>query len=46
MKMEHTLRAPHDGVVKEISNKVGDQVETNDVLIVVEPQAVPSIPST
>jgi biotin carboxyl carrier protein len=36
MKMEHTLRSPREGVVKEINRSVGEQVETNDVLIVIE----------
>jgi acetyl/propionyl-CoA carboxylase alpha subunit len=36
MKMEHTLSSPREGVVKEIKHRVGDQVETNDILIVIE----------
>jgi acetyl/propionyl-CoA carboxylase alpha subunit len=36
MKMEHTLTSPREGVVKEIKHRVGDQVETNDILIVIE----------
>jgi biotin carboxyl carrier protein len=36
MKMEHTLRSPRDGLVTEIKHRVGDQVETNDILIVIE----------
>jgi biotin carboxyl carrier protein len=36
MKMEHTLSSPRDGVIKEIKHGVGDQVETNDILIVIE----------
>ncbi|HSL26123.1 MAG TPA: biotin carboxylase N-terminal domain-containing protein [Acidimicrobiia bacterium] len=36
MKMEHTLRAPHGGVVRAIRAAAGDQVEADQVLVVVE----------
>ena len=36
MKMEHTLRAPHDGTVIEVDPAPGDQVEAGTVLLVVE----------
>ena len=36
MKMEHTLRAPHDGTVAQVLCEPGDQVEANAVLVVVE----------
>jgi biotin carboxyl carrier protein len=36
MKMEHAVRAPHDGVVVEVQVAVGDQVDTGDVLVVLE----------
>lgn len=35
MKMEHTVRAPSDGVVTTIAVKQGDQVESGQVLAVV-----------
>lgn len=35
MKMEHTLRAPHDGVVHEVRVAEGAQVEGDAVLVVV-----------
>jgi biotin carboxyl carrier protein len=34
MKMEHVIRAPHDGVVAEVRVASGDQVETGTVLVV------------
>jgi biotin carboxyl carrier protein len=36
MKMEHTVAAPVDGVVAEIAVAPGDQVDTGQVLAVVE----------
>ncbi len=36
MKMENELRAHSDGVVKEIRTKIGDAVNKNDVLVVLE----------
>ena len=36
MKMEHTVRAPHDGVVAEVRVAVGDQVDTGAVLVVLD----------
>jgi len=36
MKMEHAVRAPAPGVVAEVRVAVGDQVETGDVLVVLE----------
>ena len=41
MKMEHTVRAPHDGVVTEVLVAPGDQVETGAVLVVVDPKGAP-----
>ena len=38
MKMEHSLRAPADGVVAAISVSVGDQVRLDDVLVRVDPR--------
>ncbi|MET0702506.1 MAG: biotin carboxylase N-terminal domain-containing protein [Mycobacterium sp.] len=36
MKMEHTVRAPADGVVASVAVAVGDQVESGQVLAVVD----------
>jgi propionyl-CoA carboxylase alpha chain len=36
MKMEHTLRSPHDGTVTEVRFRSGDQVEADAVLVMVE----------
>jgi acyl-CoA carboxylase subunit alpha len=36
MKMEHTVRAPADGVVSEIQVAVGQQVDTGTVLAVID----------
>ncbi len=36
MKMEHAIRAPHDGILTDIRCEVGDQVEAEHVLAVVE----------
>jgi biotin carboxyl carrier protein len=36
MKMENPILSTADGVVKEIRAKVGDEVETDDVLVVIE----------
>jgi biotin carboxyl carrier protein len=36
MKMEHPMRAPQDGVVREILVALGDQVENGALLLVVE----------
>jgi len=33
MKMEHTLNAPHDGVVQELLYAVGDQVAEGGELL-------------
>ena len=33
MKMEHTLTAPRDGTVADVSANVGDQVEEGAILI-------------
>ncbi|AMA73758.1 MULTISPECIES: pyruvate carboxylase [Aneurinibacillus] len=35
MKMETTMQAPFDGVVKEIHVKEGDSIETGDLLLVI-----------
>ena len=36
MKMEHVVRAPTAGTVREVQVAVGDQVDTGDVLVVIE----------
>ena len=36
MKMEHTLRSPHDGTVSQVLCAPGDQVEGGAVLVVVD----------
>ena len=36
MKMEHTLRAPHHGIVSQVLCGPGDQVEADTILIVME----------
>ncbi len=36
MKMEHTLRSPHDGTVAQVLCEPGDQVESDAVLVVVD----------
>ncbi|MQA13204.1 MAG: ATP-grasp domain-containing protein [Pseudonocardiaceae bacterium] len=36
MKMEHTVSAPHDGVVSEVNTEVGRTVDTGTVLAVVD----------
>jgi biotin carboxyl carrier protein len=39
MKMEHPMRAPEAGVVREVRVAVGEQVESGAVLLVVEADA-------
>ena len=41
MKMQHTITAPHDGVVEERPVEVGDQVTAGAVLAVVVPPEPP-----
>jgi propionyl-CoA carboxylase alpha chain len=36
MKMEHSITSPADGIVSEVLVSVGQQVETGQVLAVVE----------
>ena len=36
MKMEHSLRAPYDGIVRSVAAASGDQVEAGQVLVVVD----------
>ena len=36
MTMEHTIQAPYDGVVSAIHVEIGQQVETGEVLVVVD----------
>ena len=36
MKMEHTLRSPHNGTVVDVHYLAGDQIDANAVLVVVE----------
>ncbi len=38
MKMEHTLRAPRDGVIAEVLTSEGEQVEAGSVMIALEPE--------
>ena len=38
MKMEHTLKAPRDGVIAAVSASAGDQVEEGAILIKLEPE--------
>ncbi len=38
MKMEHTVAAPHNGVVASLPVAEGDQVEADQILAVVEPR--------
>ena len=38
MKMEHTLRAPRDGVIAEVMASVSDQVSDGALLIALEPE--------
>ncbi|MDE0723561.1 MAG: ATP-grasp domain-containing protein [Alphaproteobacteria bacterium] len=33
MKMEHTMRAPEDGIIEDVHYNVGDKVDDGDVLI-------------
>jgi 3-methylcrotonyl-CoA carboxylase alpha subunit len=40
MKMEHTITAPADGVVKEVHYAAGDQVLEGALLVALEPAAV------
>ncbi|MGE5623388.1 MAG: biotin/lipoyl-containing protein, partial [Methanocella sp.] len=37
MKMETVLAAPRSGVIKEVTVKVGDLVESGDLLVTIEP---------
>jgi propionyl-CoA carboxylase alpha chain len=39
MKMEHRISAPADGVIAELPVKVGDQVVSGELLLVVESDA-------
>ena len=36
MKMEHTLRSPHNGTVVEVRHLAGEQIDADAVLVVVE----------
>jgi len=40
MKMEFTLRAPHDGVVAEVFGPSGRAVALGEAVLVVDPDAV------
>jgi 3-methylcrotonyl-CoA carboxylase alpha subunit len=40
MKMEHTITAPVDGVVKEVHYAAGEQVLEGALLIALEPAAL------
>ena len=37
MKMEHTVAAPHAGVVKDVLVRVGEQVALDQLLVVIDP---------
>ena len=39
MKMEHPMRAPTDGTVAEIRVEAGEQVESETLLLVIEPDS-------
>ena len=39
MKMEHAIKAPHDGVIKSFRFKAGDQVKDGDLLVEFEESA-------
>lgn len=39
MKMEHSIRAPHTGVVSAVNFAVGDRVEEGSVLVAIDDQA-------
>ncbi|HVN86463.1 MAG TPA: biotin carboxylase N-terminal domain-containing protein [Candidatus Binatia bacterium] len=41
MKMEHEVAAPHNGIVREVRVEVGQQVDSDDVLVVLD-EAPPS----
>lgn len=41
MKMQHTVAAPHDGVLSAVAVGAGQQVAAGDVLAVVDPTAEP-----
>jgi biotin carboxyl carrier protein len=41
MKMETTLRAPHDGIVKAVQVAVGDKVMPGQVLVDIDRDANP-----
>jgi len=43
MKMEHVVRAPAAGTVREVRVAVGDQVDTGDVLVVIEADDVAAV---
>ncbi len=36
MKMEHAVKAPHDGIAKEVRARVGEQVDGGALLVIVE----------
>ena len=46
MKMEHTLTAPTDGVVAEVTVKAGVQVALDEVLAVVRPNGADGTAAT
>jgi biotin carboxyl carrier protein len=39
MKMQSTVYAPMDGVVRSIAVSAGQQVEAKDLLLILEPRA-------
>ena len=41
MKMEHSIEAPHDGVVKAVHCKEGGRVTEGELLVELEPEVVP-----
>jgi len=40
MKMETTIQAPFDGVVKQVTVQSGEAIETGDLLIEIEKEPV------
>lgn len=43
MKLEHPVASPHDGVVAQLDVRVGDSVERDQRLAVVEPAVLPAV---
>ena len=43
MKMEHTIKAPSDGVLRDVFYKVGEQVCEGAELVAIEPSTTPEV---